>query len=152
MPFAGLHVVPPFGDSGGEHCPLRKTAPGASLAGSLRKTAVLERQTQTRFSAPGFGPLSDTRGSHPGPGAREGALGSDCRHPWAWAADVQVTAPATAGPYLVGAEAFSWLHCHLIRAIIRLGLQDGAVGALPPLAQGRVGAGSPDRRLSATQL
>lgn len=68
----------------------------------------------------------------------------------------QVRAPATAGPCLVGAVtvalaaagAFPWLPRHLIRAIIRLGLQDGAGRALPPLAQGGVGAGFPDHRLS----
>lgn len=49
---------------------------------------------------------------------------------------------------LAAARAFPWLPRHLIRAIIRLGLQDGADRALPPLAQGRVGAGSPDRRRS----
>lgn len=48
---------------------------------------------------------------------------------------------------LAAAGAFPWLPRHLIRAIIRLGLQDGAGGALPPLAQGRVGAGPPDRCL-----
>lgn len=73
---------------------------------------------------------------------------------------MQVRAAATASPHLAGAVtvalaaagAFSWLPCHLIRAIIRLGLQDGAVRALPPLALGRVGAGSADRRLSRPQL
>lgn len=54
-----------------------------------------------------------------------------------------------AGAALATAQACSRLLRRLIRAIIRLGLQDGAVGALPPLAQAGVGAGSPDRRLSA---
>lgn len=55
---------------------------------------------------------------------------------------MKVRAPATASPCLVGAVtvalaaagAFPWLPRHLIRAIIRLGLQDGAGRALPPLA------------------
>jgi hypothetical protein len=40
---------------------------------------------------------------------------------------------------LAAAGAFLWLPRHLIRAIIRVGLPDGAGRALPPLAQGRVG-------------
>ena len=35
---------------------------------------------------------------------------------------------------LAAAGAFPWLPRYLIRAIIRLGLQDGAGRALPPLA------------------
>lgn len=83
------------------------------------------------------------------------------RPPWGWDADVQVKAPRHYRSQLSrrggrdaggGGGAFSWLSCHLIRAIIRLGLQDGAVRALPPLARGREGAGSPDRRLPGPQL
>lgn len=133
------------GDAGG-------VPANAGVAGQADPNALLRsrRSGPTRtHAAPTQVPRPETL-----PAAPTAAFPGGCD------ADGRVRAPATAGRYLVGAVtvalaaagAFSWPRCHLIRAIIRVGSQDGAVRALPPLARGRVGAGRPGRRLSRPQL
>lgn len=128
-PYTRRHLLPPLGDSNGAFR-LLKTPPGATLLGSLWKTALLEKQTQTHFSE---APTQDPPPPPPGPGRRWPSQSPRRRG--------RIPAQAARGPWRWRRRGPLGPSCRLIRAIIRLGLQDGAVRAFPPLAQGRVGAG-----------
>lgn len=131
-----------WGPSGGSQ-PLQALPPRARLWGPCEQLA------RTRRPASPPGPCSHARGSQPGREAADGAPGLR-RRPGPGPRRPSES-PATAGPARSarrGALAAAAGAPPVIRVIIRLGLQDGAGGALPPLAQGGVGAGPPDRSLS----